>query len=224
MSGPSSYILQVYDNSNPNFTVVVPAVAGGVLILDSQLNPSFRELLSSDIADLLNILALMKLNTAQSLSAVTGVTGGGTNFDNSPTANGVQTVGAVVTFTVSGIRYTYQLTGGTTSTSSPYVIQPLDYNVSTNQVYWALVSRLGPTLIAASGSNQKAGQCTLVAGTVSVANTAITAHSVVALSIATTGGTPGTATPKVVVTAGVGFVVTGLSTDTSTYNFVILEW
>lgn len=75
----------------------------------------------------------------------------------------------------------------------------------------------------ASGANKHAGTFTLVAGTVTVSNTSITANSVVCCTVKTSGGTLGTGSPEIVINAGVGFTATGIATDTSTYNFVVFE-
>ena len=83
-------------------------------------------------------------------------------------------------------------------------------------------SLTGYTFGVVSGSNALAGTITLVAGTATITSTAITNSMVIVLSIKTVGGTPGTTTPKVVVAAG-SAVVTGLSTDTSTYNWLALS-
>lgn len=79
------------------------------------------------------------------------------------------------------------------------------------------------TVAVKSGANLKAGTFTLVAGTVTVTNTSVTANSVIMCSVKTVGGTPSVYEPVATINAGVGFTMTGLATDTSTYNFVILE-
>ena len=83
-------------------------------------------------------------------------------------------------------------------------------------------SNAGFTFGVVSGSNALAGTVTLVAGVATITSTALANNMVIVLSIKTAGGTPGTTTPKVVVAAG-SAVVTGLSTDTSTYNWLALS-
>ena len=73
-----------------------------------------------------------------------------------------------------------------------------------------------------SGTNAKAGTFTLVAGTKTVANTSVTANSVIVVTLKTLGGTRA-GNPDIVPTAGTGFVATGGGSDTSVYNYVILE-
>jgi len=55
-----------------------------------------------------------------------------------------------------------------------------------------------------------------------VANTSVTTESVIAVSVKTAGGTPGSVV-SVVVSPGSGFTFTGTALDTSTYNYVITE-
>jgi hypothetical protein len=73
------------------------------------------------------------------------------------------------------------------------------------------------------GSNAKMGTATLVAGTVTVSTTAVTASSRVYLTIQTNGGTVGV--PYVSArTAGTSFAITSTSgTDTSTVAWILIE-
>lgn len=81
----------------------------------------------------------------------------------------------------------------------------------------------GQVLIGSGGgANTSSGTFTLVAGTKNVGNTSITANSVVLVTLKTVGGVRA-GNPDIVCTAGVGFVATGAGTDTSTYNYVIIE-
>lgn len=58
---------------------------------------------------------------------------------------------------------------------------------------------------------------------VTVANTAITANSVVVFTLKTVGGTVSANAPNVLtITPGTGFTVGGTALDTSTYNYAIL--
>lgn len=81
---------------------------------------------------------------------------------------------------------------------------------------------IGGTLNVKSGTNAKAGTFTLVAGAATVANTSVTANSVIVVTLKTNGGTRA-GNPDIVPTASTGFTATGAATDTSTYNFIILE-
>ena len=54
---------------------------------------------------------------------------------------------------------------------------------------------------------------------VTVANTAITANSVIVFTLKTVGGTVGAAPVPQTITAGTGFTVAGTALDTSVYNY-----
>lgn len=76
------------------------------------------------------------------------------------------------------------------------------------------------SLQIASGSNKKAGTFTLTAGAATIANTSVTAHSVIHVTVKTVGGTRA-GVPDIVPTTGTGFTAATASTDTSTYNYWI---
>lgn len=80
----------------------------------------------------------------------------------------------------------------------------------------------GKTLIVKSGSNAKSGTFTLSSGAATVANTSVTANSVIVFCMKTSSGTVG-AVRVTGTTVGTNFVVAGLGTDNSTYNYIILE-
>jgi hypothetical protein len=76
---------------------------------------------------------------------------------------------------------------------------------------------------APTGAAGIVGSSTLVAGTVTVSTTAVTASSVILLSVKTIGGTAGTLSVGTV-TAGTSFVInSSSSTDTSTVNWLIIN-
>lgn len=73
------------------------------------------------------------------------------------------------------------------------------------------------------GSNKKQGVATLVAGTVTVSNTSVTANSRIFLTSNVDGGTPGWLRVSAK-TVGTSFVITSSSaSDTSTVAWLILE-
>lgn len=87
----------------------------------------------------------------------------------------------------------------------------------------------GPSLIPIQTASPQSSAVAISGGTftansgsaVTVANTAITANSVVLFGLKTAGGTP--AAPfMVTVTPGTGFTVNSGGSDTSVYNYVIL--
>lgn len=126
------------------------------------------------------------------------------------------------------MRHTYNDSDGSAanyvdyavSSSGDLTITPSggDADVAGNFV----TSTVGKTFGVKSGSNAKAGTFTLVAGAATVGNTSVTANSVVILTLKTVGGTRA-GNPDIVPTASTGFVATGGGSDTSTYNYVILE-
>jgi hypothetical protein len=82
---------------------------------------------------------------------------------------------------------------------------------------------MGTKLDAATGANASVGEFTLDGVTpVLVANTSITASSLVFISKVSNAGTPGTV-PTYTLSAGVGFTVVGAALDTSVYNYLIIN-
>lgn len=87
----------------------------------------------------------------------------------------------------------------------------------------AMSQTAGSTFSIASGSNQRAGNLTLVAGTQTVSNTTVTANTIVQLTRKTSGGTIGTAITYTL-SAGTSFTVTSDSIlDTSTFSYLLIE-
>jgi hypothetical protein len=85
------------------------------------------------------------------------------------------------------------------------------------------ITTAGKTVSIKSGSNAKAGTFTLSSGAATVSNTAITANSVVCMSLKTASGTIDRAPYLTAITAGTSFVVEAGSGDNSTYNYIIIE-
>jgi hypothetical protein len=85
------------------------------------------------------------------------------------------------------------------------------------------ITSLGKGLLVAEGSNCKQGTATLAAGTVTVANTSITATSRIFLTTQAPAGTPGALYISATV-AGTSFTVTSTSgADASTFAYEIFE-
>ena len=85
------------------------------------------------------------------------------------------------------------------------------------------VQTAGQGLKVAEGANAKQGLATLVAGTVTVATTAVTANSRILLTVQTVAGTQGTVTVTAR-TAGTSFTITSTNAaDTSTVAWEIIE-
>lgn len=76
----------------------------------------------------------------------------------------------------------------------------------------------------------QASQFQMVSGTfvangasaVTVADTRVTATSMIIISLNTVGGTVGAIPAVQTITPGVGFTVAGTASDTSTYNYLII--
>ncbi len=80
----------------------------------------------------------------------------------------------------------------------------------------------GKSISFKSGANQRAGTATLVAGTLVIANTTVTANTHCQLTMeGAPGGTAGQ--PYVTFNVGVGFTVNSIVTDTSTYFYTLYE-
>lgn len=93
-------------------------------------------------------------------------------------------------------------------------------DVTTADLY---VATAGRGLRVAEGSNAKAGTAVLVAGAVTVSNTAVTANSRIQLTSNVDGGTPGFLRVSAR-TAATSFTITSSSgTDTSTVAYLIVE-
>lgn len=103
--------------------------------------------------------------------------------------------------------YALRLTGSTLAAS-------FNGNVTTDTA--------GKTFAVKSGANAAAGTVTLIAGAATITSTAIDVNTVIIFSDKTAGGTPSVYQPVATVSAG-SAAVTGLATDTSTYNWVALK-
>ena len=69
-------------------------------------------------------------------------------------------------------------------------------------------------------TNYSAGTYAVTAGAATIANTKVTANSVIGITLKTVGGTVA-AQVVTTITPGTGFTVTGGASDTSTYNYQI---
>lgn len=117
----------------------------------------------------------------------------------------------VVALVKSGVTYK----GTLTALLSFFVTQNL--TLSGN-----VVLDTAKTLTVKAGTNQRAGNATLTGGTIAVANTTITANSVIVLTRKTSGGTIGDLTYTL--NSGVGFTINSDSgTDISVVSYLIIE-
>lgn len=106
----------------------------------------------------------------------------------------------------------------------------LDPGFSGNLNLCTVASQFGPggsvivggALKLKSGTNAKAGTFTLSSGSATVANTSVTANSVIMVTLKTASGARAI-DPLITPTASTGFTAAGTATDNGTYNYVILE-
>ncbi len=85
------------------------------------------------------------------------------------------------------------------------------------------ITTAGKGLQLKSGTNARAGNATLVAGTVTVSNTSVTANTLVTLTRKTSGGTIGTAITYTL-SAGTSFTINSDNPlDTSTFTYMLIE-
>jgi len=93
-----------------------------------------------------------------------------------------------------------------------------------NDAYVQLLELIASQVAPASAAASSTGTFTANGATsVTVANTAITANSQVLVTLKTVGGTVGTSAPNVrTITAGTGFTIAGIASDTSVYNYAII--
>jgi hypothetical protein len=100
---------------------------------------------------------------------------------------------------------------------------PYDNGISTASAQTWTARQTLNLLGAPTGSAGIAGTATLVAGTVTVSTTAVTASSIILISRNAAGGTVGDLRLGTI-TAGVSFVINSASgTDTSTVNWLIVN-
>ncbi len=171
---------------------------------------------------------------------------GNTLVANSGATNGINWAPAVVTSApMSYVTSTRNLSIATATNSVPGVLSAADHttysgyaatiatkaplasptftgdvNSSTGNI---LVSTIGKGLQVKTGANAKIGTAVLSAGTVTIANTSVTANSRIFLTSQANGGTPGflRITAKTVATS---FVITSSNAaDTSTVAWMIIE-
>ncbi|MET9119948.1 hypothetical protein [Streptomyces sp. NPDC004528] len=102
------------------------------------------------------------------------------------------------------------------------VLTQYDGNLTTQNGHMGPVTA-GFGLRVKEGTNAKMGTAVLVAGTVTVSNTSVTANSRIQLTIQVPGGTVGSVYINAR-TAGASFVIKSTSaSDTSTVGYVIYE-
>lgn len=83
--------------------------------------------------------------------------------------------------------------------------------------------RVGGGVKLEEGTNEFMGLATLVNGTVTVANTNVTANSRIFLTVQTPGGTPGSPLRVSARVVGTSFTISTAAADTSTVAWMIVE-
>jgi hypothetical protein len=118
-----------------------------------------------------------------------------------------------------GTTISLQTTTPATSTRVERLKVDVDVTVGTGHLVFATA---GKGVQYKSGANARAGNATLVNGTVTVANTGVTANTLVMLSCKTPGGTLGFLSYEV--TAGTSFTInSSSSTDGSVVSYQLIE-
>jgi len=148
---------------------------------------------------------------------------------------GVVAVEGVRVVTASTTVATATTSGLTLKTSDDNVANPLLKVLSSANALIASIGATGIGVLASlsfpivgggitykSGTGQRAGNATLIAGAVTVTNTSITANSVITMTRKTAGGTLGNLTYTL--SAGASFTINSDSVlDTSTVSYLIVE-
>lgn len=121
--------------------------------------------------------------------------------------------------TASGVQLSLTSTGANTVITA----NGAEYDFFSNQAQFPSL-QLDTKLIITAGSNKRAGTVTLTAGAATVTNTAVTAKSTVLLCLKTVGGTIAGLPYVDTITPTTGFTVAGGgASNTSTYNYIIIE-
>lgn len=168
-------------------------------------------------------------NTANSQTAINLITGGGSGGDAYIYFEG----GTSFTFGYDNSAGNLAITSGTALGTSNLLT--LSTAGALTLASGLIFSTAGSRITYKSGANAATGTATLVAGTVTVSTTAVTANSKISLTRASVGATGAAATGNLVVgtvTAGTSFVINSVqaadatalqATDVSTVNWVIDE-
>jgi hypothetical protein len=163
-----------------------------------------------------------------------GTVTGALAIDGNTTVSGELSLnsGASITFGAAADTDLYRLSAGTLQTDGGFNI--LGYAYLANQLEVAgdvttdsgnlVVSAAGKGVTVKEGSNARMGVTgAMTSGTITVANTSVTATSRVFLTAQTTGGAPG-ALRVSARTPGVSFTITSSSSsDTSTVAYLLME-
>lgn len=139
--------------------------------------------------------------------------------DGSEVALQAAFAGAIIDGTNGVIPTLARFTAATRATDVPKQINQIGLQTDTKTLWVSTGTAAGNW---ASIDGQRAGNATLVAGTVTVTNATVTANTAILHSVKTAGGTPGTVGYSVV--SGTSFTLTSSSgSDTSVINYKLIE-
>lgn len=141
----------------------------------------------------------------------------GTSFIDAATMSAE--VDGAVSSNIVPMRFIFKT--GTTSGGGTEALR-IDSAQNTKIAGSLYLNTAGSGLLVKEGSNATMGVATLVAGTVTVSTTKVTANSRIHITVSTAGGTQGFL--SYTISAGVSFTVTSTNAaDTSTFNWLIVE-
>lgn len=204
-------------------TVSLPSALTGINSVTSVAGQAF--VLSTGTSGAAwSIASATNISTASNAVIVNGPAGGVTSYfqvKTNGTANVLFGSGAVIGGTATDALF-YGQNGTNMLFYSNAILALTLTSADATFAGNASIGTVGKTLSIKSGSNAKAGTFTLTAGSATVANTSVTANSVIVPQIKTVNGTRG-ASLTITPTAGTGFTAAGLGTDAGTYSYVIFE-
>lgn len=174
--------------------------------------------------------AVQTLNSAGGVSLANGtVSVPSLNFISDPDT-GIYRIGANnLGIAVNGAKVLDIATGGLSITGAATVsttlgVTGLTTTAGVNSSDSLTMTAAAKTLVLKQGANGKFGTVTCTSSTpVTVANSSFTANSVVIFSLKTVGGTVGSIPRLVTATPSTGFDINCTASDTSVYNYAILE-
>lgn len=143
---------------------------------------------------------------------------GGAEGSGSNVTGGILNIGTRGTGTGTGGTINFQThAAGSSGSTLGTLVTSLSVSTSGVSLATAVPLRIS------SGTNQRAGDATLVGGTVTVSNTTVTANTKVYAQRKATGGTIGMSLTYTI-SAGSGFTLTSDNVlDTSTYSYILIE-
>lgn len=139
--------------------------------------------------------------------------------DGSEVALQAAFAGAILDGTNGVVPTVAKFTASTKATTVPTAINQIGLDTDTKTLWISTGTAAGNW---ASIDGQRAGNATLVAGTVTVSNTTVTANTAILHSVKTVGGTPGVVGYSVV--SGTSFTLTSsTNADTSVITYKLIE-